>query len=303
MEIETLRDKLSIVEVIQGSGHELHPKGNTWKGLCPFHDDTKPSLDVDPARARFRCWACNAHGDVLDWIAWQTVGSFARDLKGDERFADVLKAACEQAGVDYEREFAKRDTEATYERKRRQGTLEAYVRAAEKRLGDRFDDLGWLQKGKPYLTRNVCRRWRLGLAPVKSELKRFKNLTSDRLKDVGLMRSDDKLYYLHHLIIPFIERGQVVFLTSRRLRDEYLDGREVQVSKALHLPVRPGLAKPHIFNADALAPASKGQQIIVVEAPLGAICLQETLKVPTVALCSKAVDKASEFILNKLRVA
>jgi DNA primase len=37
-------------------------------GLCPFHDDSRPSFDVDPRRQRFRCWACGKHGDVFDFV-------------------------------------------------------------------------------------------------------------------------------------------------------------------------------------------------------------------------------------------
>jgi hypothetical protein len=39
---------------------------------CPFHDDTRPSLTewVAPdAGPRFRCWACGAGGDVLEFVS------------------------------------------------------------------------------------------------------------------------------------------------------------------------------------------------------------------------------------------
>ena len=34
--------------------------------LCPFHDDRNPSMKVD---ARFHCFACNADGDVIDFVS------------------------------------------------------------------------------------------------------------------------------------------------------------------------------------------------------------------------------------------
>lgn len=41
--------------------------GGEWKNaICPFHDDTKPSLRVRLGSGGFRCMACGAHGgDVL----------------------------------------------------------------------------------------------------------------------------------------------------------------------------------------------------------------------------------------------
>ena len=41
--------------------------GGTWRSaVCPFHDDTRPSLRVRLDTGGFRCMACGAHGgDVL----------------------------------------------------------------------------------------------------------------------------------------------------------------------------------------------------------------------------------------------
>jgi DNA primase len=55
--------------LLNGSWVHLHATGPTFIGRCPFHDDDKNSLDVDPRRRRFRCWECNAKGDVFEWIA------------------------------------------------------------------------------------------------------------------------------------------------------------------------------------------------------------------------------------------
>lgn len=43
--------------------------GGEWKNaICPFHDDTRPSLRVHLESGAFRCWACGTRGgDVLDF--------------------------------------------------------------------------------------------------------------------------------------------------------------------------------------------------------------------------------------------
>ena len=46
----------------------VHPAGGLFKALCPFHNDTRPSLQLDRKYQNFRCWACGAHGDVFDFV-------------------------------------------------------------------------------------------------------------------------------------------------------------------------------------------------------------------------------------------
>jgi DNA primase len=65
--VKQVKQANDIVEVI-GGYLALRPAGGTFKGLCPFHDDTRPSFDVDPRRGRFRCWACGKYGDVISFV-------------------------------------------------------------------------------------------------------------------------------------------------------------------------------------------------------------------------------------------
>ena len=61
-------DSCDIVEVI---GHyiDLEKKGKDYKGICPFHHDTDPSLSVDPAKQVFKCFACNTSGNAISFIS------------------------------------------------------------------------------------------------------------------------------------------------------------------------------------------------------------------------------------------
>lgn len=59
--------------------------GGEWKNaVCPFHDDTRPSLRVRLDSGGFRCMVCGAHGgDVLAFHRLRTGLPFkaaARDL-------------------------------------------------------------------------------------------------------------------------------------------------------------------------------------------------------------------------------
>ena len=39
---------------------------NSGMAICPFHDDNTPSMKVDE---RYHCFACQADGDVIDFVA------------------------------------------------------------------------------------------------------------------------------------------------------------------------------------------------------------------------------------------
>jgi DNA primase len=65
--IKQVKAANDIVEVV-GTYVALRPVGPTFKGLCPFHEDHRPSFDVDPRRQRYRCWSCGKYGDVLTFV-------------------------------------------------------------------------------------------------------------------------------------------------------------------------------------------------------------------------------------------
>ena len=50
-------------------------------GLCPFHEDHEPSFSVDLSSGRFRCFACGAHGDMVDFHMRSTGRNFREALE------------------------------------------------------------------------------------------------------------------------------------------------------------------------------------------------------------------------------
>ncbi|MFM7107827.1 MAG: DNA primase [Planctomycetaceae bacterium] len=64
---ERVRDAIDISEVV-GSYIALRRQGKAMVGLCPWHDDSRPSLQVNPERQTFRCWVCDVGGDVVNFV-------------------------------------------------------------------------------------------------------------------------------------------------------------------------------------------------------------------------------------------
>ena len=64
---QQVRAAIDIVDLI-GQDIDLHQLGKNYVGLCPWHDDTNPSLSVDRDRQSWKCWVCNDGGDVFSFV-------------------------------------------------------------------------------------------------------------------------------------------------------------------------------------------------------------------------------------------
>jgi DNA primase len=78
--VKQVKEANDIVDVV-GGYLALRPAGATYKGLCPFHEDSRPSFDVDPRRQRYRCWACGKYGDVISFVQEHERISFPEALE------------------------------------------------------------------------------------------------------------------------------------------------------------------------------------------------------------------------------
>ncbi len=64
---ERVRQATDIAEVI-GRDLEVRPAGRNLVARCPFHNDTRPSMTINPARQSWKCWVCDIGGDVFSFV-------------------------------------------------------------------------------------------------------------------------------------------------------------------------------------------------------------------------------------------
>ena len=64
---ERVKQATDVVDLVSGY-MRLMPAGRIFKGHCPWHDDHRPSFQVDPIRQTVRCWVCNIGGDVFQFV-------------------------------------------------------------------------------------------------------------------------------------------------------------------------------------------------------------------------------------------
>lgn len=65
--IERIMSAANIVDVVSRYV-TLRRSGASFKGLCPFHDDTTPSFYVNPARGVCKCFSCGEGGNVVHFV-------------------------------------------------------------------------------------------------------------------------------------------------------------------------------------------------------------------------------------------
>ncbi len=67
-DVEAIRAAHPIARAVSGAGVELRRSGRRLVGLCPFHEDRRPSLLVYEDTQSYFCFGCNAGGDVIDFV-------------------------------------------------------------------------------------------------------------------------------------------------------------------------------------------------------------------------------------------
>lgn len=87
-QVEEVKNKTDIVSII-GERIELKKAGRNYKALCPFHGEKTPSFMVSPELQIFKCFGCDAKGDVF---------GFLEQYEGME-FKEALKYLADRAGI------------------------------------------------------------------------------------------------------------------------------------------------------------------------------------------------------------
>lgn len=83
--IDIIKSKLLLSDIV-GKKVRLIKRGDSFVGLCLFHNEKTPSFSVSNVKGLYYCFGCLAHGDAFEFIS-QTEGlSFKEAL---EKLASV----------------------------------------------------------------------------------------------------------------------------------------------------------------------------------------------------------------------
>ncbi|QVQ53579.1 DNA primase [Spiractinospora alimapuensis] len=117
-DIALVREQTPVADVLGDFIQLRNAGGGSLKGLCPFHDEKSPSLNVSPARGLWHCFGCQEGGDVFTFL--QKIDQLS--------FVEAVETLAHRAGIQL------RYTEGGYvprnETSQRQRLLQAHEAAA-----------------------------------------------------------------------------------------------------------------------------------------------------------------------------
>jgi len=250
-EITRLKTEVSLQGLVETQGIKLKRHGKDLIGLCPFHNDTSPSLVITPSQNLWHCLgACSTGGTVIDWV-------MKRDNISFRHAVTLLQGQPEQP--------ANQSISPLAAGSDNQVLLNQVINDYHACLMQSPEALAYLDK-RGLKNRELINHFKLGfsnrnlayrLPPRK--LKAGNELRT-QLQEIGILRKSGHEHFNGSLIIPIINDNQVTEVYARKIRDDLREGTPTH----LYLP------GPHagVFNIDALR-ASK--EIILCESLLDAL--------------------------------
>ena len=229
--IEEVRSKNDIVDVVS-QYVRLTKKGNSYFGLCPFHNEKTPSFSVTPGKQMYYCFGCGAGGNVFNFIMEYENYTFGEALK---HLAD--RAGVELPKIEYSREVRQKAQEKAE-------LLEINKQAAQYYYYQLRTEKG--QTGLDYLknrglSEETMRKFGLGYSDrAGGGLYRYlkaKGYPDDRLRESGLFNVDERhgMYdkFWNRVIFPIMDvNNRVIGFGGRVMGDakpKYLNSPETKI--------------------------------------------------------------------------
>eukprot|EP01035_Chromulina_nebulosa_P019296 gene19296-25156_t len=103
---DSIKDKIRLSDVISNYVTIKSTGRQTFKGLCPFHDDNNPSLSISDDKGLYHCFSCGAGGNVI---------SFVRNID-QLSFRDAIKKIEELTGVELPNDFIQNENQDAREK-------------------------------------------------------------------------------------------------------------------------------------------------------------------------------------------
>ncbi len=283
--VNEIRQKIDIVDLIS-EYIPLVQKGKNYFGVCPFHNDTNPSMSVSREKQIYKCFSCGASGNAFNFIM---------DYDHIE-FKEAIKVLGEKAGVE----------------------VQGITVAPKVTKFDRFYDVYDLankyfqnnlnskegQKAKQYLEKRhideeIIKEFGIGLSLDKKDtlmnILTAKDYSIKELDQIGLV-SNNHDTYINRIMFPLHDiSGHVVGFSGRIYDDsnlnKYLNTKETIIFKKGECLYNYHIAREY---------ARKLKFIIIVEGFLDAIRLSQIGYKNVIALMGTAMTTEQMNLVKKL---
>ena len=291
-EIENIRKSANIVDIVSSYDIHLIQKGKNYFGICPFHEDTNPSMSVSEEKQIYKCFSCGAAGNVFTFVQeYENVS-----------FLEAVKIVAEKCGLtfrNYHSPKAKvKNNKEEYE------IMELALKYYQNNLNTSMG-----LKAKEYLQERsldeqVIKDFSLGLALDKNhslhELLINKNYSIPKLLDLGLVNRNGEYLndvFNNRIIFPIHDlEGNPIGFTGRIYEKtdqaKYINTKESPIFKKGQI----------LFNYHrAISEIKKKKTIIIVEGNMDAIRMYSSGIKNVVALMGTSLTANQVAIIKATR--
>ena len=281
----TIRSKVDIVDII-GERIPLIARGKNLFGVCPFHDDSNPSMCVSRDRQIYTCWSCHATGNVYTFLMNYEHIEFKEALKylGDRVGIDTGSIQIAKKTTKFDKLYDAYNLSLKYF----QNNLNSNIgKAAKKYLNERQID------------EKLIKEFEIGLSlDSRDDLTKLlssKDYDLVTLNRIGLS-SDDHDMYNDRIMFPLYDvSGRVVGFSGRIYKDngqnKYLNTKETDIFKKGEL-----LYHYHIAKEEC----RQSKSVIIMEGFMDVIRASSIGIKNTVALMGTALTKEQIALIKRL---
>ena len=251
--ISLIKDRLDIVDVVS-QYVVLKKSGANYWGICPFHNDSKPSMSVSPSKGIFKCFSCGTGGDALNFLV----------RIQNREYKDVILELAEKFGIELPKKF----TPSNESKSQKADMLKACEKAAKfynlqlKSADDANKAMTALRSRN--ISDEIINEFTLGWAPNKYDClykELSKEFNDDILEKAGLILKSNSGGWIdrfrNRIIIPIQnENGDYVAFGARAVdkgqNPKYLNSSDSMIYNKSKILFGLNLAKDAIKTEDSV---------------------------------------------------
>lgn len=284
-----IKARLPIEDLVR-SYTQLTKKGRNFVGLCPFHNDSRPSFLVSPDKGICYCFPCQKGGDIF---------SFYQQIEGVD-FKQAIKDLAERTGVvleEHSKNIMNKD-----EKERLRDCLDAGESFYRKQLEANPTVQAYLEKRG--VNAEEAKRYGIGFAPdsftltyehlLKAGYSRTEIQTAGLAiqKDLGEQRMYDR--FRNRLMFPIRDvQGRLIGFGGRTLGDDD--------AKYLNTPDSPLYRKSSVlYGIDLAAKAMREEKrVMLVEGYFDVLACRRAGIESVVATCGTALTEEHVKLIKR----
>lgn len=200
-----IRSKTDIVDII-GERIPLVKRGKNFFGVCPFHDDTNPSMSVSREKQIFTCFTCHHTGNVFTFLMDYDKMSFSEALKylGDRVGVDTKGIALKPKDNKFSKFYEIYDFSVKYYQNNLLSSFGSNARSYLEKRG---------------IDKDTIKKFSIGLSlPNNNDLTELllkKNFNIEDLNKIGLSNNNYDVYKDRIMFPLFDINGRVVAFSGR----------------------------------------------------------------------------------------